>query len=59
MCLKLCKCLRNDKGTNSSMKMVIQLLPTSIHGGGLTSGDVRTWYSDDTTFGIKPLMIIR
>lgn len=58
-CRRLSSRRRNESGMRTDMKIVIQMRPDSIHAGGSVVSDVKSWYIDFTTLGIKPLMMIR
>lgn len=42
-----------------AMKREIQMRPESAHSGGLVVAEVRSWYNDNTTFGMRDLIMIR
>jgi hypothetical protein len=37
----------------------IHTSPESAHAGGFVEGDVRSWYNEVTTFGMRVLIMMR
>jgi hypothetical protein len=42
-----------------AINKVIQTRPDNAQAGGLVVSDVRSWYSDATTLGIRDLIMMR